>query len=80
MFGLHVIELPNGRFGYVGDVPREIAFTAKDGGTADFAEIQKACSFGARFGNVKSRSFDSREDAVTFAHAHGYEVVRRRNG
>jgi hypothetical protein len=72
--GLHVMEYPTGRFGYVGSVPTTLAFTAPDGGPADPAEVEKACSFGQRFGKVKSRTFATKEEAVAFASEHGYKA------
>ena len=74
MYTLNVIEYPSGRFGYVGSVPVELAFVAPDGGPADPEEAQKRCQFGGSFGNVKTRSFATAEEAQAFAQAHGYTV------
>ena len=65
---LHVIDFPNGRFGYVGHVPIEIGYV-------DATEEQIAnMSFGERFG-PKKRSFTTKQEAIDFATSHGYDVA-----
>lgn len=65
---LHVIKLPSGKYGYVGEVPAEVGYI-----DATPEKIEAGQQFGGRFG-PKSRSFDSREDAVKFAKDKGYDV------
>lgn len=73
--GLNVLQYPSGAWGFVGKVPVELAWTAKDGGAADPAEVKKAAQFGARFGDVKTRTWATKEAAVADAQALGYDVV-----
>ena len=67
--GLHVIQFPSGRFGYVGSVPTEIYFA--DGATEE--QIKNAAQFGERFG-PKQRVFESEKEAVDFAKSKGYDA------
>lgn len=69
--GLHVIQFPSGRWGFVGSVPEALAFE----GTAE--EIQKARQFGPGFAKVKAVSFATKEDAIAEASAKGFEVSGR---
>lgn len=64
---LHIIEYPNGRFGYVGKVPVSISFINPT------SEKLEALKFGARFG-PKVRTFSTRKDASDYAQEHGYET------
>lgn len=70
--GLHVINFPNGKWGYVGTVPDELYFV--DGATEK--QISDAKRFGERFG-PKRRLFDSEQEAVDFAVSRGHEVKKR---
>jgi hypothetical protein len=63
---LHVIEFPNGRFGYVGKVPASIGYIDPT------PEKLKALTFGARFG-PKVRTFATRQDAINYAQAYGHK-------
>ncbi len=67
--GLHVIQFPSGKFGYVGSVPADIYYV--DGATDK--QIADAKQFGESFG-PKRRIFATREDAVDFATSKGYQV------
>ena len=64
---LHVIEFPNGRFGYVGKVPASIGYIDPT------PEKLAALEFGARFG-PKTRTFSTHKDASNYAQAHGFIV------
>ncbi len=68
--GLHVIQFPTGKFGYVGSVPADIYYV--EGASQD--DIQKAAQFGERFG-PKRRIFDTYADAVSLAQSRGYTVI-----
>jgi hypothetical protein len=71
-----VTQHPSGRWGFVGSVPMDLAFVDPvDGGPPDPAEAAKRASFGGRFGNVKRRSWATREDALAAADALGYDVA-----
>lgn len=64
---LHIIEYPNGRFGYVGKVPIDIGYIDPT------PEKLAALEFGARFG-PKTRTFATHKDASNYAQAHGFIV------
>lgn len=68
--GLHVIQFPSGRYGYVGSVPADIYFV--DGATEK--QIRDARQFGERFG-PKRRTFATREEAVELATSRGYTIA-----
>lgn len=68
--GIHVIQFPSGKFGYVGTVPADIYFV--DGATEK--QINDARSFGERFG-PKRRCFDTKAEAVELAVSRGYVVI-----
>ncbi len=59
---LHVIEFPNGRFGYVGRVPIEIGFVDAT------PEKLAAMKFGGRFG-PRERTFPTYAAASDYARA-----------
>jgi len=67
---LHVIQYPNGKFGYVGKVPVEIGYI--DPTPKQLEDAQ----FGERFG-PKQRRFDTQEDAIKYAEDRGYEVANK---
>ena len=64
---LHIIEFPNGRFGYVGKVPASIGYIDAT------PEKLEAMKFGGRFG-PKVRTFATHEDATNYAQERGYEA------
>lgn len=64
---LHVIKLPNGRFGYAGKVPVEIGYVDAT------PEQLAAMKYGARFG-PKVRTFPTYAAAITYARARAYEI------
>ena len=64
---LHIIQYPNGRYGYVGNVPASIGYVDAT------PEKMEAAKFGSRFG-PKKRTFETRKEAVDFALDHGYKV------
>ena len=64
---LHIIEYPNGRFGYVGKVPASISYIDAT------PEKLEALQFGGRFG-PKVRTFSTHKDAAEYAQEHGHET------
>lgn len=64
---LHVIEYPNGRFGYAGKVPIEIGYIDPT------PEKLAAMKFGARFG-PRTRTFATHKDALSYAQERGFIV------
>lgn len=67
---LHVIQFPNGKFGYAGQVPVTIGYI-----DATPEKIEAGAKFGARFG-PKTRTFVSKDDAINFATENGFEVAK----
>lgn len=65
---LGIVELRNGKFGYVGRIPASIAFV-----DATPEKIEAGRKFGERFG-PKNRRFESYEAAEKFANDSGYKV------
>lgn len=65
---LHVIEFPNGKFGYVGKVPVEIAYINPTQQELDNLQ------FGERFG-PKKRTFTTADEAEQFAVSQGYKIA-----
>lgn len=59
---LTLVSTPNGRFAFVGKVPDVLAFV-----DATPEQIYNGRQFGERFG-PKRRSFETREEAIIFAH------------
>ncbi len=68
--GLHVIQYPSGRFGYVGTVPDAIAY--EPGATQE--QINNGKQFGERFG-PKKITFSSQEEATKYAKDRGFDVI-----
>ena len=66
---LHVVELPSGRFGYVGRVPVALGYIDP---TPE--KITAGLRFGARFG-PKVRTFETGKAALEFAEQKGYTVT-----
>lgn len=66
-----LIDHPNGKWGFVGNVPVELAFVDAT------PELLRAAKFGAQFG-PKTRVFDTAEEAAEAAAALG--VVFKRVG
>lgn len=74
MLPLALIQYPSGRWGFVGKVPAELAFTALDGGTPDPEQVKIACAFGPSLAKVKARTWATAEEARAEAEAAGHEV------
>lgn len=64
---LHIIEYPNGRFGYVGKVPASIGYIDPT------PEKLAAMKFGGRFG-PRTRTFATHKDALSYAQERGFIV------
>ena len=70
--GLHVIECPNGKFTFVGSVPEVLAYT----GPADAIAIGRQMGMGfVRHRGVRTRVWNTREEAIAEAATLGFEVV-----
>jgi hypothetical protein len=66
--GLHVIQFPSGKYGYVGTVPIDLAFIDPT------PEQVNNLQFGERFG-PKKRTFENKDLAITYAKIKGYKVI-----
>lgn len=72
-FGLHVIQFPSGKFGYVGSIPSELGFYTEElrqsdwlaGNIREIDGVNKALRFPV---------FDREIDAVNYAASKGFEV------
>lgn len=71
--GLHVIQFPSGKFGYVGTLPRDLACMV----TPTILDIMAGRAVETPRGYLVPRfpTFDSREEAVDFAVGRGHEVA-----
>ncbi len=73
-FGLHVIQYPSGKWGFVGSVPAELSYVTKQGGSISAANIEKQLRLPANKRIIKSRAWLTKEAAVEEANERGYEV------
>lgn len=75
---LQIIETPNGRFVFAGDVPCELALEYDDMRGVENAKrvgISIAANIAKKHGRrLNNRVFDSRKDAIAFALAKGYKI------
>jgi hypothetical protein len=70
-YGLHVIQFPSGRFGYVGSVPTDLGFPVP----ADKSAVMGGRSFRGEDGNLwewKWPSFHSEAEALAYASHRGH--------
>jgi len=63
--GCHLIDTPNGRWHFVGRVPARLAYERKDGAEATDEDVEKGRRFGPALAGLKTRSWASREEALT---------------
>lgn len=78
MKGLHVLQYPSGRYGFVGRVPQVLAFA----GSAEDLETARICGAGLarkiaeRNGRtLTTMVWDTEAEAIAFARSHGFEVT-----
>lgn len=71
--GLHVIQYPTGRFGYVGSIPRSLG--------NEIPASSNAVMGGRAYRNARGEivetkfpSFTTREDAIVYAAERGFEI------
>lgn len=69
-----LIQFPAGSWGFVGSVDTRLAFVSKDGSEATAEQIKNAQQFGPRLAGVKTRSWETKQDAIDAAAALGYDV------
>lgn len=68
--GLHVIQFPSGRWGFVGSVPPSLAFEGSP------EEIAKALKFGPGFAKVTTRSWETEQAALEAKAEHDSKLER----
>lgn len=73
--GLHVIEYPSGRFGFVGSVPSKLAYVTKAGNFVTDAEVEANMRLPASARMIKTRSFESADEAWLEAARLGFVEV-----
>lgn len=74
-YGLHVIEYPNGGFGFVGSVPAQLAYVSKEGESISNELIEKQMRLPASYRSIKTRSWNTKQDAIEAAKQLGFEVL-----
>ena len=59
-----VIQFPSGQWGFVGKVRTDLAYVSKDGKPLTTKQIDNTQKFGPRLAGVKTRSFDTKKEAL----------------
>lgn len=72
MFGLHLLENPNGTYSFVGRVPYELAFVTKAGNKPTLEEVTSQMRLPSKYRTIKNRTFTSETDAWIEASRLGY--------
>lgn len=72
-FGLHIIQYPSGKFGFVGSVPETLGFYTEDIKQADVLSGRVKEIGGVRKA-LRFPSFDTKQDAVNYAFRKGVEI------
>lgn len=62
-----LIQYPTGRWGFVGSVDARLAYVAKDGSTPTKKMLQDALTFGPNLAGVKTRAWNTKEEALQAA-------------
>lgn len=75
-YGLHIIQYPSGMFGFVGSVPYDLAYTAKDGQPVDAKTIEGQMRLPSNYRTIVGRSWPTFEAALNEAKVKGYEVYK----
>ena len=71
-----VIRYPSGRWGFVGSVDARLAFIGADGHEPTADELRRVALVGLGIvKSVKTRAWDTREEAIAAAEAIGLEVT-----
>ena len=74
--GLHVIQFPSGKWGFVGNVPSDLSYEQKDGTPATSEQISNIKQFGAGFvSGVRKRGWDTKEQAIAEAARLGHKPL-----
>jgi N12 class adenine-specific DNA methylase/broad specificity phosphatase PhoE len=74
--GLHVIQFPSGKWGFVGSVPNDLGYEQKDGSPATPEQVSNIKQFGAGFvSGVRKRGWDTKEQAIAEAARLGHKPL-----
>ena len=77
--GLHTIQYPSGKWGFVGSVPLCLSYEKKDGSPitkkeiADLAQTNNPAMTAKSYGIIR-RVFDSEDEAKNAAREHGFTI------
>lgn len=75
--GLNVMQYPSGKWGFVGRVPAQLAYTTADENILkEIAQSQSPAMTMKRYG-VSKRVWESKASAIADAEAAGFEVVNK---
>lgn len=70
--GLHLLENPNGTYSFVGSVPAKLAYVTKAGNFVTEQEVENQLMLPASYRTIKTRTFQSKDDAWIEAARLGY--------
>lgn len=76
--GLHVIQYPSGRWGYVGDIPTALCTEIPASTSAILGQRWHKNADGDLM-EWKTPSFTGEAEAIAFAEKHGYSVLNRQS-
>ncbi|MFQ3543573.1 hypothetical protein Q7A53_05760 [Halobacillus rhizosphaerae] len=65
-FGKHLLENPNGTYSFFGTVDARLVLATMDGGLPTEEQIKNAKHVGVTIAGLKTRVFQSEEDALEF--------------
>ncbi len=68
-------QFPSGRWGFVGSVSLCLGYVCKDGSEPTPEQYKAAQMCGPQIAGLKTRAWESREDALAAAEAVGVEVT-----
>lgn len=75
--GLHLIQNPSGTFSFVGSVPCKLAYVTKDGNFVTDEEVKSQMRLPANYRTIKSRVFQSQDEAWTEAARLGFAKIQK---
>ncbi len=61
-----LIQYPSGRWGFVGTIDYRLGWIRKDGSMPTAAEVETDLMLPASYRRLKSRSFETQDEGITF--------------